>query len=129
LCAFCHRNGINTSVLSGIDFNAFGISHIPLCTYCRHFEMAIFRQARSEPLEADMAKIEPSLSTPPEMDADQMMRITLEAATLAKRALRAGSIAPPFRLRDYGGHRVSLQEISSTGPAIVLKGMRRRANA
>jgi peroxiredoxin len=28
-------------------------------------------------------------------------------------------MAPAFRLRDYGGHRVSLQELNRTGPAII----------
>jgi peroxiredoxin len=45
--------------------------------------------------------------------------MTLEAATLANRALRAGSMAPAFRLRDYGGQQVSLQELRNTGPTIV----------
>jgi peroxiredoxin len=66
-----------------------------------------------------MPKIEPSLPTPAELDADQIVAMTLEAATLANRALRAGSMAPAFRLRDYGGQQVSLQELCSTGPAIV----------
>src|SRR5258708_912633 len=71
------------------------------------------------PFEADMPKIEPRLSSPQESDADPIVAMTLEAATLAKRALQAGSMAPAFRLRDYGGHQVSLQEITNTGPAIV----------
>jgi peroxiredoxin len=66
-----------------------------------------------------MPKIEPSLPTPAELDSDQIVMMTLEAATLANRALRAGSLAPAFRLRDYGGQQVSLQELISTGPAIV----------
>ena len=66
-----------------------------------------------------MPKIEPSLSTPAELDTDQIVAVTLEAATLANRALRAGSMAPAFRLRDYGGQQVSLQELINTGPAIV----------
>jgi len=66
-----------------------------------------------------MPKIEPSPSTPAKIDANQVVAMTLEAATLANRALRAGSMAPAFRLRDYGGQQVSLQEICSTGPAIV----------
>jgi peroxiredoxin len=70
-------------------------------------------------MEADMPKIKPSLSTPAELDADQIVAMTLKAATLANRALRAGSMAPAFRLRDYGGQQVSLQELSSAGPAIV----------
>jgi peroxiredoxin len=70
-------------------------------------------------MEADMPKIEPSLSTPAELDADQTVAMTLEAATLANRALRAGSMAPAFRLRSYGGQQVSLDELISTGPAIV----------
>jgi peroxiredoxin len=70
-------------------------------------------------MEADMPKIKPALSTPAELDADQILAMTLEAATLANRALRAGSLAPAFRLRDYGGQQVSLQELISTGPAIV----------
>jgi peroxiredoxin len=70
-------------------------------------------------MEADMSKIEPSLSTPMKLDADQIVAMALEAATLANRALRAGSMAPAFRLRDYGGQQVSLQELIGTGPAIV----------
>jgi peroxiredoxin len=70
-------------------------------------------------MKADMPKIEPSLSTPAQLDADHIVAMTLEAATLANRALRAGSMAPDFRLRNYGGQPVSLQELISTGPAIV----------
>jgi peroxiredoxin len=70
-------------------------------------------------MEADMPKIEPSLSAPAELDSDQIVTMTLEAATLANRALRAGSVAPAFRLRDYGGQQVSLQDLISTGPAMV----------
>jgi peroxiredoxin len=70
-------------------------------------------------MEADMPKIEPSLPTPAELDPDQIVTMTLEAATLANRALRAGSMAPAFRLRDYGGQQVSLQELLGAGPAIV----------
>ena len=66
-----------------------------------------------------MPKIEPRQSSSQELDADQMVAMTLEAATLAKRAAQAGSMAPAFRLRDYGGHRVSLQELNRTGPAII----------
>jgi len=66
-----------------------------------------------------MSKIEPSLPTSAELDPDEIVTMTLEAATLANRALRAGSMAPAFRLRDYGGQQVSLQELISTGPAIV----------
>lgn len=66
-----------------------------------------------------MPKIEPRLTSPREPDADQMVAMTLQAATLAKRALQAGSMAPAFRLRDHGGHQVSLQELNNTGPAIV----------
>jgi len=54
-------------------------------------------------MEADMSKIEPSVSAPAKLDADQIVAMTLKAATLANRALRAGSMAPAFRLRDYGG--------------------------
>jgi len=50
-----------------------------------------------------MPKIEPSLSSPAELDADRTVAMTLEAATLANRALRAGSMAPTFRVRGYGG--------------------------
>jgi peroxiredoxin len=64
-------------------------------------------------------KIEPGLSTPAELDTEQIVALTLEAATLANRALRAGTMAPVFRLRDYGGQQVSLQELIGTGPAIV----------
>jgi peroxiredoxin len=66
-----------------------------------------------------MSKIEPGLSVPPELDADQMASITMEVAAASSRALRAGSMAPAFRLRDRGGRRVSLQELSATGPVIV----------
>jgi peroxiredoxin len=66
-----------------------------------------------------MPKIEPSLPTSAELDPDKIVTMTLEAATLANRALRAGSMAPTFRLRDYGGQQVSLQELIGTGPAIV----------
>ena len=66
-----------------------------------------------------MPKIEPSLPTSAELDPDKIVTMTLEAATLANRALRAGSMAPAFRLRDYGGQQVSLQELISAGPAIV----------
>jgi peroxiredoxin len=70
-------------------------------------------------MEADMPKIKPSLPTPAELDPDQIVTMTLEAATLANRALRAGSMAPAFRLRDHSGQQVSLQELISTGPAII----------
>ena len=66
-----------------------------------------------------MPKIEPSPPTPAVLNSDQIVAMTLEAATLAKRALRAGSMAPAFRLRDYIGQHISLQELISTGPAIV----------
>lgn len=66
-----------------------------------------------------MPKIEPRQSSSQEPDAEQMVAMTLEAATLAKRAAQAGSMAPVFRLRDYGGQRVSLQELNRTGPAII----------
>jgi len=70
-------------------------------------------------MEADMRKIEPSLPTPPDLDTDQIVTVALEAATLANRALRAGSMAPAFRLRDYGGQHVSLEGLIGSGPAIV----------
>jgi peroxiredoxin len=66
-----------------------------------------------------MPEIEPGLSVPPELDADQMAAITMEVAAASSRALRAGSMAPAFRLRDRGGRRVSLQELSAAGPLIV----------
>ena len=66
-----------------------------------------------------MPEIEPGLSAPPDLDADQMAAITVEVAAAASRALRAGSMAPAFRLRDRGGRRVSLQELNATGPVIV----------
>jgi peroxiredoxin len=66
-----------------------------------------------------MPKIEPSLSSFTELDADPIVALTLEAATLANRALRAGSMAPAFRLRDHRGQSVSLQKLTATGPAIV----------
>ena len=66
-----------------------------------------------------MPKIEPNPPTRAGLDADQTVAMTLEAATLANRALRAGSIAPAFRLSDYDGQHVSLHELIGTGPAIV----------
>jgi peroxiredoxin len=69
--------------------------------------------------KADMPKIEPGLPAPPELDADRMAAIAIEVAAASGRALRAGSVAPAFRLRDHGGRQVSLQELSATGPAIV----------
>jgi peroxiredoxin len=66
-----------------------------------------------------MPKFEPGLSAPPELDPDQMAAIAMEVAAASSRALRAGSMAPDFRLRDHGGRQVSLQELSATGPAIV----------
>jgi peroxiredoxin len=82
--------------------------------------MDILHQACSrEPAEADMPKIEPGLSAPPELDADQMAAITMEVAAASSRALRAGSMAPAFRLRDHCGRHVSLQELAAAGPAIV----------
>jgi peroxiredoxin len=69
--------------------------------------------------EADTPKIEPGLTTPPELDADQMVAITVAVAAVSKRALRAGTMAPAFHLRDFGERQVSLQELSATGPAIV----------
>lgn len=66
-----------------------------------------------------MSEIEPDLPTPQELDADQMAAITIGVAATSSRALRAGSIAPDFRLRDHGGRQFSLQEITATGPAIV----------
>jgi peroxiredoxin len=65
-----------------------------------------------------MPKIVP-LSASPDLDADQMAAIAMEVAAASIRALRAGSMAPAFRLRDHGGRQISLQEISVTGPAIV----------
>jgi peroxiredoxin len=70
-------------------------------------------------MEANMPKIESCPSSPAELDADPVVAMTLEAATVANRALRAGSMAPAFRLRDYGGQSVSLQKLISTGPAII----------
>jgi len=66
-----------------------------------------------------MPEIEPGLSTPEELDADQMAAITMAVAAASGRALRAGCIAPDFRLPDHGGRQFSLQEISARGPAIV----------
>jgi peroxiredoxin len=66
-----------------------------------------------------MPEIEPSLSAPPDLDADQMAAITIEVAAASSRALRAGSMAPAFRLRDRGGRSVCLQELNATGPVIV----------
>src|SRR5579863_1973066 len=66
-----------------------------------------------------MPEIEPGLSAPPDLDADQMAAITMEVAAASSRALLAGSMAPAFRLRDRGGRRVSLRELNATGPVIV----------
>ena len=66
-----------------------------------------------------MPKIEPGLFAPPQLDTDPMAAIAMEVAAASSRALRAGSMAPDFRLRDYGGRQVSLHELSATGPAIV----------
>jgi peroxiredoxin len=66
-----------------------------------------------------MPEIEPGLPAPQDLDADQMAAITMEVAAASSRALRAGSMAPAFRLRDRGGRRVSLQELNATGPVIV----------
>jgi peroxiredoxin len=66
-----------------------------------------------------MPESEPGQSTPEELDAEQMAAITMAVAAASSRALRAGSIAPDFRLRDHGGHQFSFQEISANGPAIV----------
>ncbi len=65
-----------------------------------------------------MPKIEPGPSAPPEPDADRMAAIAMDAAA-SSQALRAGSLAPAFRLRDHDGRHVSLQELSAAGPAIV----------
>ena len=45
-----------------------------------------------------MPKIEPGPSAPPELDPDQMAAIAMEVAAASSRALRAGSMAPDFRL-------------------------------
>jgi peroxiredoxin len=66
-----------------------------------------------------MPKIEPGPSAPPELDADRMAAIAMEVAAASSRALRAGSVAPDFRLRDYGRRRFGLQELTASGPAIV----------
>jgi peroxiredoxin len=66
-----------------------------------------------------MPEIEPGLSAPPELDSDEMAAITMEVAAASSRALRAGSMAPAFRLLDRRGRRVRLQELSATGPVIV----------
>jgi peroxiredoxin len=65
-----------------------------------------------------MSKIEPCLPAPAASDADRMAAIAMDAAA-SSQALRAGSLAPAFRLRDHGGRQVSLQELSAVGPAIV----------
>src|SRR3984957_9881371 len=54
-----------------------------------------------------------------EPDADAMATITIEVAAASSRALRAGAIAPDFRLLAHAGRQFSLQEISASGPAIV----------
>jgi peroxiredoxin len=66
-----------------------------------------------------MPKIDPGLSAPQELDADHMAAIAMQVAGASSRALRAGSMAPDFRLRDHGGRRVSLHELSAAGPAII----------
>jgi peroxiredoxin len=66
-----------------------------------------------------MPKIEPGPQAAPKLDADQMVAVTMEAAATSSRALRAGSMAPSFRLRDHGGREVSLQKLIVTGPTIV----------
>ena len=54
-----------------------------------------------------------------EFDADRMAAITMEAAAASGRALRAGAMAPAFRLHDHDGHQISLQDLSDSGPVIV----------
>jgi len=66
-----------------------------------------------------MPKIEPGPQTESKLDAEQMVAITTAAAAASSRALRAGSMAPSFRLRDHRGREVSLQKLLVTGPAIV----------
>src|SRR5258708_31292858 len=66
-----------------------------------------------------MPKIEPRQSSSQELDADQMVAMILEAATLAKRAAQAGSMAPAFRLRDYGGQPVIPPEVNRAGPPLI----------
>ena len=66
-----------------------------------------------------MPRIEPGLSAASALDANQMAAIAMAGAAASSRALRAGSMAPAFRLRDHAGHQVSLQELSATGPAVV----------
>jgi peroxiredoxin len=66
-----------------------------------------------------MPEIERSRSAPLEPDTDQMSAIAMEVAAASHRALRAGSMAPAFRLCDHGGRQVSLQQLSVTGPAII----------
>jgi peroxiredoxin len=100
-------------------FEAGGISHIrlrPLPPPLRH---GYLKTSVANPTEMGMPEIEPGLSTPGEMDADQMAVITIAVAAVSSRALQAGSIAPDFRLRDHRGRQFSLQEISASGPAIV----------
>jgi peroxiredoxin len=66
-----------------------------------------------------MRKIEPVLPAPLELDPDRMAAIAMEVAAVSNRALRAGSTAPAFRLRDPSRRQFSLQELSATGLAIV----------
>jgi peroxiredoxin len=66
-----------------------------------------------------MHKIEPGPQRAAELDAEQMVAITMQAAAASCRALRAGSIAPSFRLRDHGGREVSLRKLMVAGPTIV----------
>jgi peroxiredoxin len=68
-----------------------------------------------------MPEIEPGVPTALELnlDAEQLVAITMRVAAISNRALRAGSMAPAFRLRDYCGHPVSLDGLCATGPAIV----------
>jgi peroxiredoxin len=98
---------------------ALGISHIHFRSYRRRDRTDILLNVQSEPTEAHMPKVERGRSAPPEPDADQMAAITMEVAAASRRALRAGSMAPAFRLCDHGGRQVSLQQLSATGPAII----------
>jgi peroxiredoxin len=66
-----------------------------------------------------MPGIERGLSDEGEPDANDMAQITMEVAATSHRALRAGAIAPDFRLCDHAGHRFSLGGITVGGPAVV----------
>jgi peroxiredoxin len=66
-----------------------------------------------------MLEIERDPAAPPQQDTDQMVLVAIAVAALSQRARRAGTSAPPFRLRDHGGRQVSLKALTAAGPAVV----------